>query len=125
MTAPSIIPASRRKASVGAQPRTARPASARINARFSPQDEARVRELAATTKKSTSEVLREAVREYHARHVKPQKNAYEMMMETGFIGCGDGPPDLSSRYKHYLAESLMADYEATQKPAKRLARTGR
>lgn len=92
-----------------------KPASARINARFSPQDEVRVRELAAATKKSTSEVLRAAVREYHAKHVKPKKNAYEIMLASGFLGGYEGPPDLSSRYKEYLAESLLEDYEKTQR----------
>lgn len=63
-------------------------ASGRINARFAPMDELRVRELAAHTRMSTSEVLREAVREYHVKHIKPKRSAYEIMLESGFIGCG-------------------------------------
>lgn len=89
--------------------------AARINARFSAEDTARVQALAEATHMSTSEVLREAVREYHAKHIKPKKNAYEIMRDSGFIGCmTDAPPDLSTRYKEYIAEDLLADYEKTQ-----------
>lgn len=35
---------------------------------------------------------------------------YEALMESGLIGCGKGPSDLSTNYKTYLAEDLEKKY---------------
>ncbi|MEW6166776.1 MAG: ribbon-helix-helix domain-containing protein [Pseudomonadota bacterium] len=90
----------------------------RINARLTGEDARRFRELQRRDHRSASDVIREAVREYHARHVKPRKSAWEIMSQSGFIGCGEGPEDLSARYKEYLAEDLERDYLATQRKTK-------
>lgn len=77
----------------------------RINARLSGEDARRFAELQALDGSATN-VIREAVREYHVKRIKSRRNAYEMMVASGFIGCADGPEDLSVRYKEYLTESL-------------------
>ena len=38
------------------------------------------------------------------------KSTYEVLKESGLIGCMDGPPDLSVNYKKYLAEGLKEKY---------------
>lgn len=89
----------------------------RINARLSGEDARRFKELEALEGSATN-VVREAVREYHAKRIKPRRNAWEIMTASGFIGGGEGPADLSSRYKEYLAESLIEKYEAGQREAR-------
>jgi Arc/MetJ-type ribon-helix-helix transcriptional regulator len=82
----------------------------RINARLTGEDARRFRELQRRDHRSASDVIREAVREYHARHVKPRKSAWEIMSESGFIGCGEGPEDLSTNTRKYMEEALMEKY---------------
>lgn len=78
----------------------------RINARLTGSDADRFRELQRRGGLSASDLLREALREYHAAHMRPRANALELLTASGFVGGGEGAVDLSSRYKEYLAEAL-------------------
>lgn len=84
----------------------------RINARFTDDDARRFRELQKLEKRSASDLLREAVREYHARRIKPGRSAYEIAEAHGLIGCFDGPQDGSTRYKQILADSLAKKHDS-------------
>ncbi|MCL1825621.1 MAG: ribbon-helix-helix domain-containing protein [Betaproteobacteria bacterium] len=76
----------------------------RINARLSGDDAARFQELLESSGLSASDLLRAALREYHAAHARSSRDPLALL--TGFIGSGEGPEDLSVRYKDYLSESL-------------------
>lgn len=76
----------------------------RINARLTGEDAARLRQLLERSGGSASDLLRDALREYHAMHLRPQRDPLELL--AGYIGTGDGPEDLSSNYKAYLTEAL-------------------
>ncbi len=76
----------------------------RINARLSGDDAACFQELLEKSGLSASDLLRAALREYHATHVRPSRDPLALL--AGFIGSGEGPEDLSARYKDYLTESL-------------------
>ena len=78
----------------------------RINARLTGEDARRFKQLRAVTKQSASEVIREAVKLYHEKMVKPKKTPYEILLESGLIGSFEGPEDLSVNYKKYMAEDL-------------------
>lgn len=78
----------------------------RINARLTDEDARRFRELQQREGLSASELLRNALREYHAARMRPLANPAAVLASTGFIGTGDGPVDLSSRCKDYLGEAL-------------------
>jgi len=80
------------------------PSDVRINARLSGDDAARFQELLEKSGLSASDLLRAALREYHATHVRPSRDPLALL--AGFIGSGEGPEDLSARYKDYLTESL-------------------
>ncbi len=84
--------------------------SIRINARLSGDDARRFYELQAL-EGSATHVIREAVREYHAKRIKPRRNVYDMLLASGFIGCGSsGPEDLSSNKDKALTEALKQKY---------------
>jgi hypothetical protein len=85
-------------------------AEARINARFPAEDLRLLKELQVKTRQSTSTVLREAVRRYHATELKPRRSAYEIMKKSGFIGGFEGPEDLSSNTRKYMEEALREKY---------------
>ncbi|GHT82981.1 hypothetical protein AGMMS49960_11090 [Betaproteobacteria bacterium] len=76
----------------------------RINARLSGADAARFQELLSRSGLPASDLLRDALREYHAAHVRPQRDSVALL--AGYIGSGEGPEDLSVRYKDYLTEAL-------------------
>lgn len=76
----------------------------RINARLTGEDAARFRQLLERSGGSASDLLRDALREYHAMHLRPQRDPLELL--AGYIGTGDGSEDLSSNYKAYLTEAL-------------------
>jgi hypothetical protein len=82
----------------------------RINARLVGDDARRFRELQRREGLSASDLLRDALREYHASRAKPRFDAAQLLDAAGFIGGGDGPDDLSTRYKSYLADALDDKY---------------
>ena len=78
----------------------------RINARLTDDDARRFRELQLREGLSASQLLRNALREYHDARFRPRVSAAAVLAATGFVGGGDGAVDLSSRYKEYLGEAL-------------------
>ena len=78
----------------------------RINARLDGPLANKVAYLRAQTNKSTTEVVRESIERYYEAVERRGGSALEIMTRTGFVGCADGPRDLSRRYKEALRESL-------------------
>jgi hypothetical protein len=78
----------------------------RINARLTGEDARHFRELQRREDLSASDLLRDALREYHAARIKPRTDAAKLLAASGFLGGGDGPADLSTRYKSYLTDAL-------------------
>ncbi|HEX5122236.1 MAG TPA: ribbon-helix-helix protein, CopG family [Rhodanobacteraceae bacterium] len=78
----------------------------RINARLTGQDARHFRELQRREGVSASDLLRDALREYHAARSKPRADAAKLLDASGFIGGGEGAADLSTRYKSYLTDTL-------------------
>jgi hypothetical protein len=82
----------------------------RINARLTGADALRFRELQNSEGLSASDLLRDALRAYHAERLRPRAQAAQLLKTSGFIGGGEGPVDLSERYKDYLADALEHKY---------------
>jgi ribbon-helix-helix CopG family protein len=78
----------------------------RINARLTGEDARRFRELQRREGISASDLLRDALREYHAARSTPRADAAKLLGASGFLDGGDGPADLSTRYKSYLLDAL-------------------
>jgi ribbon-helix-helix CopG family protein len=78
----------------------------RINARLTGEDARRFRELQRRGDISASDLLRDALREYHAARSKPRMDAAKLLAASGFLAGGEGPADLSTRYKSYLIDTL-------------------
>jgi hypothetical protein len=76
----------------------------RINARLSGADAVQFRELLNHSGLSASDLLRNALREYHASRVHAPRDPLALL--ATYIGSGEGPEDLSARYKEYLSEAL-------------------
>jgi len=78
----------------------------RINARLTGEDAKRFAELQKREGLSASDLLREALREYHHTRMRPRADAARLLAASGFVGGFDGPDDLSTRYKDYLSDAL-------------------
>ena len=78
----------------------------RINARLTGEDARRFRDLQRREGASASDLLRDALREYHAARIKPRADAAKLLAASGFLAGGEGPADLSARYKSYLIDTL-------------------
>ncbi len=78
----------------------------RINARLTGTDARRFAELQKREGLSASDLLRDALREYHATRHRPRADAAKLLAASGFVGGGSGPVDLSTRYKEYLTGAL-------------------
>lgn len=78
----------------------------RINARLTGEDARRFRELQKREGLSASDLLRDALRAYHAERTRPRAPAAKLLAASGFVGGGEGPVDLSERYKDYLSEAF-------------------
>jgi hypothetical protein len=106
-----------------------RDAAARLNARIDAPLAKKVAALRRATRQTTTDVLRVALERYYdavAREARP----YEILVSGGFVGCADGPVELSSTYKAELSRSLGAKHgedlptpRAPAAPAKKPARS--
>ena len=78
----------------------------RINARLVGEDAKRFTELQKREGLSASDLLREALREYHHARIRPRADAARLLAASGFVGGFDGPEDLSENYKYELTDAL-------------------
>jgi len=86
-------------------------ADVRINARLTGNDAACFEELLRQNGGSVSDLLREALREYHRNHLPAKPGAKPLLQ--GFVAAGEEPQDLALEYKRYLSEG-WADKVGTQ-----------
>jgi hypothetical protein len=78
----------------------------RLNARIPDEQYRALEDVAARTGRTVSEVVRTAIGDFLSRRGEQAPTAFEALVAAGFVGCGEGPEDLSERYKEYLHEGL-------------------
>ncbi len=80
----------------------------RLNARITEQQAAQLEALRTMAGQSVSEVVRAALGLYYQTLCPTGGSARLALLESGFIGCGEGPQELSETYK----EELLAGIES-------------
>lgn len=78
---------------------------ARLNARIDEALAAKVAAIRRATGETTTQLLKSALDRYHAA-IEAEKRPYAALVDSGFVGCAEGPADLSATYKAELARSL-------------------
>ena len=78
----------------------------RINARLTPALAGRFAQLRERTRKSTSQIVKESIQLYYELNNQQAATPQEIFARVGFIGCADGPRNLSRDYKKELVASL-------------------
>ncbi len=79
---------------------------ARINARLTAEAARKVSYLERRTGQSTTEVILASIDKYYEAITSEESTTASKLAETGFVGCAEGPRDLSSSYKSDLTRSL-------------------
>ena len=74
----------------------------RINARLDEDTGRKLAYLERETNMSVSEIVRQAISAYYARFRNDNADPAGALIKAGFIGCGEGPSDLSATYKDGL-----------------------
>lgn len=78
----------------------------RINARIEEEQAKKLESLKQTEHMTTTQVVKQAL-DYYFEHKKlKHKSGIQQLLDSNFIGCAEGPEDLSENYKEYLAQSL-------------------
>lgn len=80
----------------------------RINARLDDEYALKLEYIRRHTEKSVTEVIKLALDAYY--QAITQSDPIDVLMNSGFIGCGEADSDLSMCHKAKLAESLEAKY---------------
>lgn len=75
----------------------------RINARIDRALAGKIRTLRARTGRSTTEIVKDSIEAYYTTVVGAE-DPRDLLSD--FIGCAEGPPNLSRDYKKILTDSL-------------------
>lgn len=78
----------------------------RINARLDEARTAKLRQLQSSLRIGASEVVKRALDLLHKEQCEGQGAKTKALLASDFVGCAEGPDDLSSRYKQHLAQAL-------------------
>lgn len=76
----------------------------RVNARLSAEVARKVSYLERRCGLTTTQVILESIEHYYRAVAEEPPSALEAL--AGFVGCAEGPADLSSTYKSELSRSL-------------------
>ena len=78
----------------------------RVNARLDENRARKLKQLQSLTHLGTSEIVKQAIDLLHRQQTEKPRASIKALLASDFVGCAEGPRDLSSRYKSYLANDL-------------------
>jgi hypothetical protein len=74
----------------------------RVNLQLDPAVARKLKDLKRIHGGSTTALVKAAIERYHEATLGAAGDALRILTETGFIGCGEAEPTLSSDYKRFL-----------------------
>lgn len=83
----------------------------RINARLDPDRSRKLDFLLRMTDQKISEILKSAIDLYYEQIRSARPRPAEILGATGFVGSARAGPELSTRYKERLGESLATKHD--------------
>ena len=86
------------------------PRAARVNARLDEDRAAKLEYLKRATGLAVSDIVKRGIDLAYEEARRPTRSPLEILTATGFIGSGEGPADLSDRYKEELSVLLAAKH---------------
>ena len=82
----------------------------RINARLDEELERKISYILDHKPMTQSELVKNAINLYYDVFKNENESSFKVLSESGFIGGGSGPKDLSKNYKKYLTKDLNGKY---------------
>ncbi len=83
----------------------------RINARLDEEYSHKIAYIQQQTHKGVTDVIKSAIDLYYQQLQQHYQNPLSVLMESGFVGCGEADPNLSVNYKSVLGDGLDAKYD--------------
>lgn len=83
----------------------------RINARLDEEMQRKITYILDRIPISQSELVKNAINLYYESVRKENQPSVKILLESGFIGGGQGPADLSESYKDHLIQQLHEKYD--------------
>ncbi|MGF1613495.1 MAG: ribbon-helix-helix protein, CopG family [Gammaproteobacteria bacterium] len=83
----------------------------RINARLDDEHAGKLSYLMKATESSVSEVVKRAIDLYYSELQSQQVKPVNIWKRSGFIGCCEGPDEISARYKEAFREIAAAKHD--------------
>ncbi|MDX2051760.1 MAG: hypothetical protein SFV15_05165 [Polyangiaceae bacterium] len=90
--------------------------TSRLNARMDQELARKVKYLRERTGSSTTGVIIASIEAFYTRFTQSEEPGVGL---REFVGCADGPSDLSSNYKEALLDSLANKHSSSKKVSKR------
>ena len=78
----------------------------RVNARLDDARTAKLRQLQSSLRINASEVVKLALDLLHKEQCEGMGAKTKALLASDFVGCAEGPENLSSRYKQQLTQAL-------------------
>ena len=82
----------------------------RINARLDEDHRRKLEYLMRATGSRVSDILKQAIDVLYARAEQSESLPEKLLTQARFVGCGEGPEDLSSQYKEELKKTVAAKH---------------
>ncbi len=82
----------------------------RINARLDEDHKRKLEYLMRATDLTVSNIIKQAIDALYERVQRSEGKSRDLLMESGFVGCADGPKDLSVIYKDQLDTSIRSKH---------------
>jgi len=82
----------------------------RINARLDEQAEKQLAFIRSATRQSITEIIKRSLDLYYQQLNDQKGIGTRKFMHSDFIGCAEGPEDLSADYKRYLSQGWDEKY---------------
>ena len=83
----------------------------RINARLDETTENQLTYIRAATGASVTDIIKRSLNLYYRQIKAETGEGVRKLLKSDFVGCAEGPEDLSGDYKRYLQESLSAKHD--------------
>lgn len=83
----------------------------RINARLDEDHRRKLEHLMRATESRVSDVIKQAIDALYDRVEQSGGHPEELLARSGFVGCGEGPEDLSIQYKEELKETIAVKHD--------------
>jgi hypothetical protein len=83
----------------------------RISAELDDEHLSKLVYIQQTTNQETVAVIQSAIDLYYQQLQDEQPTPFNLLEQTGFIGCGEADPNLSVNYKSLLKDRLSSKYD--------------